>query len=133
MFTAETIEVTEEMKRKISATLKGVPHFPMRKETSKLLGDINRGKRLTIEHRKKIKLANTGRKFPNRAKESAFYKLQNSFTNELFEGTRTDFCHQFQIPSSRISDLLYGRRPRVRGWTLLTTSCISDTLSHTPL
>jgi group I intron endonuclease len=122
-FIADYTEMTDEIKQKISESLRGnknvrygVHHT---EETLYQMSQSNLGKHLTTEQRNKIKLSNQGRKFLNRSRPSIVYRFHNTFTNETFNGTRTKFCHKFQIPSARISDLLYKRRTRVKGWSLI--------------
>ena len=101
-FTADRVDFTDEVKKKIS--------------NSKM------GKRQPDKHREKNRLSHLkifdGLKNP--AADKTIYAFYNEQTKEIFPGTRFDFYTQFGLKHqmSHISHLINGKRKHVKHWII---------------
>lgn len=104
----------------------GKPHSEVTKEK---LRQHNLGKSVTKETREKIRQAHLGHKIGDHAK-SCLIKRTTDWTEYRFEhpehgtyvGIRKDFIQRFDLSAPKVCNLISGKRPIHKGWTL----------SHTP-
>ena len=92
----------------------------------KKIGDVHRGKPLRIETKKKIsestkKAMNTASMFQRMSiarRDKTIYKFINNRTQEMFRGTRKDFCEKFGFDKVIPYFLISGKRKKHKEWSL---------------
>jgi len=111
-FLSDRIEMTESVKNILSNMAK--ERFT-NKENHPFYGKHHNNKTKQIL---KIKCANPGNK--NGRFDPKIYEFINDNTNEVFVGTRYDFCQKYSIHGSRVSAVILklGRSKRIHGWRI---------------
>ena len=97
----------------------------------KKIGDVHRGKSLSIETKKKIsestkKAMNMTSMFQQMSmarRDKTIYNFTNVLTSETFRGIRKEFCERFGFDKAIPYLLISGRRHKHKGWTLNVNNC----------
>jgi len=130
-FRSDVMNITDEMKEKISKSLKKYYEMynsgkirKIRKTTlgrifspeqRKHLSESHTGKTLSEESRQKVRLAHSGRN--SYCYNHTIFHLRNDETKELFDGTQHDFYLKYGF---RINSVVKGIRNSCYGWKLFT-------------
>lgn len=79
-----------------------------------------KGKPKSIEHNRKVGLANRGK--PNGKRILEVFTFKNKNTGEIFTGIRSDFYKKFNLKPKRIDELVKNKRPSYKGWLVISAN-----------
>jgi group I intron endonuclease len=118
-FIADRVEMTDEIKKKISDGNKG---HKMTAENKAILIKISKERIYSDEYKKKISIGtklHTPRGNNHHNHNNTIYTFRNTDTTDIFTGTFLEFRTKYDLSHGNLSNMIAGKRKSIKSWILI--------------